>query len=297
VKPVRAGDRGPAVEDIQRRLLTLGYDLGPTGIDGVFLGLTEDAVRAFQAEQGLSEDGFVGSQTWSTLVDETFSLGDRMLYLRLPHFHGRDVRTLQEALSALGFACGQVDAIFGAFTERAVREFQRNAGLPSDGIVGPETVGAIRSLKHVWQGKDYRSHSHARLEAARSTAALTRTRLGIGGLDDVASRVADRLVNLALAAEPASQIVLLRAGESTEGFSAPVLWLCGHGSAREVPGRPIVRLDDADALAPRLLTAVGTASSDSEEIVVELDAGEHVTEREEQRAAVLLLDAMCIAFD
>ena len=95
MRPVRPGARGPAVEDIQRRLLALGYDLGRTGVDGVFLGLTADAVRSFQSVNGLSEDGVVGDETWSALVDAGFKLGDRMLYLRLPHFHGHDVLALQ----------------------------------------------------------------------------------------------------------------------------------------------------------------------------------------------------------
>ena len=90
MKPILPGGRGPAVEDIQRRLLALGFDLGPTGVDGVFLGKTRDAVIAFQTGNGLSEDGVVGGETWAALVDATFKLGDRTLYLRLPHFHGRD---------------------------------------------------------------------------------------------------------------------------------------------------------------------------------------------------------------
>ena len=69
MRPLRSGDKGPGVEDIQRRLLTLGFELGRTGIDGVFLGRTLEAVRAFQRAQGLDEDGLVGDETWSALVD------------------------------------------------------------------------------------------------------------------------------------------------------------------------------------------------------------------------------------
>ena len=173
MNPVRPGDRGSAVEDIQRRLLVLGYDLGRTGIDGVYLGRTREAVEAFQREHGLAENGVVGDQTWAALVDATFTLGDRMLYLRVPHFHGRDVRSMQEALNALGFACGLTDGIFGTFTERAVREFQRNAGLAADGIVGADTVSALTNLRHVWEGKEPHAHSAAQ---ARARAALRGSR-------------------------------------------------------------------------------------------------------------------------
>ncbi|MDO8986769.1 MAG: peptidoglycan-binding protein, partial [Coriobacteriia bacterium] len=190
MRPILPGSRGPAVEDIQRRLLRLGYPLGPTGVDGVFLGMTTDAVRSFQTTLGLSEDGVVGDETWAALVDETFTLGDRTLYLRLPHFHGKDVSLAQEALNALGFVCGDLDAIFGAHTERAVREFQRNSGIPADGILGAATIGALKALRHVWEGKDPTIPSGAMSGPARSTEVLSRLRLRIGSSDPVTMAIA-----------------------------------------------------------------------------------------------------------
>ena len=52
---------------------------------------------------------------------------------------GQEVKDLQEALNTLGFASGKVDGIFGAATERAVKEFQSSVGIDADGIVGPIT--------------------------------------------------------------------------------------------------------------------------------------------------------------
>jgi N-acetylmuramoyl-L-alanine amidase len=40
----------------------------------------------------------------------------------------------------MGFDCGRVDGIFGASTEGALREFQRNVGVPPDGTCGPQTL-------------------------------------------------------------------------------------------------------------------------------------------------------------
>lgn len=297
MRPVRAGDRGPAVEDIQRRLRILGYELGPTGVDGVFFGQTESAVRSFQQEHALTEDGFVGSATWAALVDATFTLGDRMLYLRLPHFHGNDVRVAQQALNALGFACGAADGIFGTFTERGVREFQRNAGLPADGIVGPETATALRSLRHVWEGKNDRPHSEARLEPARRADVLARLPFAVGGLDDAGQRIAGRLVNLALAAEPKARIGMIGVDEPPHGEVAAVLRLRGTGTASAVAGRPVVRMHDAGRFAARLLTALETSRGTCAEVVVEVGIEPGGTERDEQRAAVNLLDAVCLAFD
>lgn len=80
---------------------------------------TCDAVRMFRQSEGLPPGDFVDERTWSALVDASFSLGDRMLYLRMPHFHGADVRSLQKILEVLGFVVGRSDGIFGAHTERA----------------------------------------------------------------------------------------------------------------------------------------------------------------------------------
>jgi hypothetical protein len=295
MKPVRPSDRGPAVEDIQRRLLSLGYELGPTGVDGVFLGQTAEAVRLFQQQHHLDEDGEVGDETWSALVDAGFTLGDRMLYLRMPHFHGRDVTVLQQALSVLGFACGAIDGIFGAFTERAVREFQRNAGLPADGIVGPETARTVTNLRHVWEGKDAFAHSEARIAPARAADVLMRVPIAVCGEDAVGLRVAERLVNLAHASAEGAKMRLL--GDDSAESGELVMCLCGPGSGQAVPGRPFVRTGTPELLAARLTTAFAALSGASRQVVVELDTGFGTDEREEQRAAVVLLDAVCVAFD
>lgn len=296
MRPVRPGARGPAVEDIQRRLLSLGYDLGPTGVDGVFLGLTAQAVQSFQQQFGLSEDGVVGDETWSALVDASFTFGDRTLYLRLPHFHGRDVRVLQQALNALGFACGATDGIFGAYTERAVREFQRNAGLPHDGIVGPGTARTIINLRHVWEGKEGKPHSAAQVAPARAAEVLAKVPLLVAGEDEPGRLIAMRIVNLALAT---TDHALLHV--PTEGEGAPaeglLMRLCGIGSEESLLGLPHVRMSEREPLGGRLSTAVALARESSREVVLELGGSAAMDELEQQRTAIRVLDAICAAFD
>jgi lipoprotein-anchoring transpeptidase ErfK/SrfK len=59
------GSRGARVARLQRALADLGYWRGPT--DGVFNDLTQQAVFAFQAVEGITRDGDVGPQTRSAL--------------------------------------------------------------------------------------------------------------------------------------------------------------------------------------------------------------------------------------
>jgi peptidoglycan hydrolase-like protein with peptidoglycan-binding domain len=56
--------------------------------------------------------------------------------------HGDDVRALQRALAAAGVAIAET-GIFDGATESAVRSFQRTHGCTPDGIVGPQTLGAL----------------------------------------------------------------------------------------------------------------------------------------------------------
>ena len=56
---------------------------------------------------------------------------------------GDDVKVIQSKLKELGFLSGSVDGIFGSNTEKAVKAFQKSAGLKDDGIVGNKTIAAL----------------------------------------------------------------------------------------------------------------------------------------------------------
>jgi hypothetical protein len=55
----------------------------------------------------------------------------------------RHVRSAQLALQDAGFNPRQIDGIYGPNTERAVLAFQRARGLPTDGVIGPDTWNAL----------------------------------------------------------------------------------------------------------------------------------------------------------
>ncbi|MGI6648606.1 MAG: L,D-transpeptidase family protein [Bacillota bacterium] len=73
---LRVGSQGGDVREVQQRLKILGYYQGD--IDGVFGPITEQAVRAFQRDQGLEPDGVVGPDTYNAL-QKTWDIiqGDR----------------------------------------------------------------------------------------------------------------------------------------------------------------------------------------------------------------------------
>ena len=59
---------------------------------------------------------------------------------------GAEVRALQELLRELGYGLA-VDGVFGAETERVVKEVQDAAGLDVDGLVGPQTWTVLAEMR------------------------------------------------------------------------------------------------------------------------------------------------------
>ena len=64
---LRKGDKGPFVTLAQTELLNKGYDLGKWGVDGDYGSATEKAVKSFQKDNGLTQDGVIGPSTWAML--------------------------------------------------------------------------------------------------------------------------------------------------------------------------------------------------------------------------------------
>lgn len=135
---LRQGARGRAVLRLQEALSAAGFNPGPH--DSIFGPLVEAAVRAFQTDRGLLVDGIVGPQTWGALASAPATPSNPLLR---EGDTGPAVLKLQEALSAAGFDPGPHDSIFGPLVEAAVLAFQTDRGLLVDGIVGPQTWGAL----------------------------------------------------------------------------------------------------------------------------------------------------------
>ncbi len=129
-------------------------------------------------------------------MEAGFRLGDRFLYLRQPMLRGDDVAELQRRLSALGFDTGRVDGIFGGLTAAGVAEFQRNLGLPVDGILGAGTLRELRRVMPRTSSSELVSTVRDRERLRNAPRTLHGRRVAIGeegGLDALVTAVRRRL--------------------------------------------------------------------------------------------------------
>ena len=79
---LRKGSKGEYVTLMQTMLAQKGYDLGKWGADGSFGAQTEEALKAFQRDNGLEPDGICGQKTWAALEKAT----PTVLYtVHIPH--------------------------------------------------------------------------------------------------------------------------------------------------------------------------------------------------------------------
>jgi N-acetylmuramoyl-L-alanine amidase len=193
MRPIRRGDRGPAVVEIRSILTTLG--LLRDADNAEYDADVDLAVRTFQQSRGLSVDGRVGDETWRALDAARWRLGQRSLYQAVAEpLVGDDVRQLQERLLEMGYDLGRADGVYGGYTARAVAQFQREVGLAPDGSCGPATMKALRRLgRKVVGGRPQLLRETAAFHA--SGPALVGKRIvvdpGHGGPDDLGVVVPD----------------------------------------------------------------------------------------------------------
>ena len=300
--PIREGASGAAVEDIQERLGRLGYEIDEAELAEKSMGPSSvAAVAKFRLDQGMGLGTEVDAPTWSALVDAGYTMGDRTLYLRLPNFHGNDVLQMQERLNILGFSCGKPDGCFGVYTEAAVKEFQESQGMLADGMAFQDTFDSIDRLHPVWAGKPAAGpHPMGGMGFARAAGVLEHTQLSLTAEDPISRNVAGRIWNLASATSERSGLDLIEAPEVSREGDAAVIVL----ATTPLPeGSKMANLstDDVETLPQRLRTTVESSREDVPVVRLELPLGLDYdgtfTTGDAQTFAVMLLDAICAAFD
>ena len=188
---LKQGSSGAAVRALQENLKTLGYYTGT--VTGNYGSLTKEAVRQFQKKNGLAADGVAGARTLAKISEvmagksgggQTGSAGgtvtpdataapagsDTMLQ---KGSSGDAVRALQENLKTLGYYTGTVTGTYGNLTKEAVRLFQRDNGLASDGVAGPRTLAKITEVLAAKTGGATASPSPGSTAAPGATPAPT----------------------------------------------------------------------------------------------------------------------------
>lgn len=109
---------------IQQELRILGYFNGEP--DGILGPVTEEALREFQTEAGITVDGDYGPETYVALADALEADTDF-------------ITTVQEDLMELKLYPGPADGDYGSGTVKGIESLQEQCGIEIDGRFTPQT--------------------------------------------------------------------------------------------------------------------------------------------------------------
>jgi len=149
---LKYGDWGGNVTTLQEQLIASGRALRG-GADGLFGLVTMNALKDFQAANGLEVTGRVNDATAQVLASNSADRSaaaasnpyTQLVGLR-PGALGGSVEALQQRLLDLGVQVrGGVDGIFGPATANSLKAFQTQRGLPADGVVDNATAEALNT--------------------------------------------------------------------------------------------------------------------------------------------------------
>lgn len=162
---------GVPTEVIQAALIRAGYNLGPTGADGIYGALTTAAVHQLEIDRHLSVDvGIAGPQVLAALgivsggpapvVPVVAKVAPRTApayplprgYYFGPksgpvqsvsgyYNHSADLKVWQSQMQARGWNINP-DGLYGPQTAGVAEAFQKQKGLEVDSLIGPETWAA-----------------------------------------------------------------------------------------------------------------------------------------------------------
>lgn len=151
----RFGDKGAAVEAVQKALIGNGFTLRG-GVSGVFDARTRQTLRNFQRVVGLKVSGVVDMRTAQVLrlgaptsttsmpVASTATFPFTLETLPRRGASGDSVRLVQKTLASTGLVVrGGIDGFFGRGTTATITEYQTIKGLAVTGLLDADTAASL----------------------------------------------------------------------------------------------------------------------------------------------------------
>lgn len=139
--PVGGNNTSRSTYDIQKKLISLGYDLGSYGADGDYGAATTTAVMKFQKDKGLVPDGVYGPLTDAALFATAPVEPPATQYPTTGY--NATTRLTEDIQRLVGLTGSNVDGAYGPMTSQAVAKWQdankskAKPPLDVDGIWGP----------------------------------------------------------------------------------------------------------------------------------------------------------------
>lgn len=172
------GATGAEVERLQDQLVALGHltaadkATGP----GIFGGRTENALKAFQRANQLTDSGVYDEVTQNAVAQLNEGV-------RRGSDQRRIVGGLQDRLVALGYLTSAEVAtgpgIFGQKTENALKAFQRRNGLDQSGVLDVATYRKLHSSNAVRNERQAASGDHFTVDNGVTLSDAARERVGL----------------------------------------------------------------------------------------------------------------------
>lgn len=139
---------GNRAKDVQAKLISLGYDLGCWGANGIWGEYSYNALLKFQKDNGLNPDGYCGHATTAKLNKLYENKGESKLLNECKKHKlnygdkGTYVTLAQAAMKVLGLYGGPVDGYYGPSKEvgsfyQAVIALNKKLGFNDDSQLGP----------------------------------------------------------------------------------------------------------------------------------------------------------------
>ena len=139
--PLKKGSEHQIVTGIQVKLMDLGF-MEEDKATSYYGESTEDAIKKFERQLGLPEDGICSSLVYTKLMSK-----DAPTYEVKRGYQGNDIKILQQQLYELSYLLYEddVNGFFGKKTETAVMEMQKSNGLTPTGSIDLNTLNFLYS--------------------------------------------------------------------------------------------------------------------------------------------------------